>query len=202
MDRTTVAFALLIWLALTFACTRRAQERVASAPMPWRAIVLAALLVGVALAARPLTSAALCGAACVALVAAASGDAHTGYLFDAVTLPAAVVVAGLAMLFGQAQSAAWGVGILVGAFGSIVLLSRGQWLGLGDVKALYTLGAAFGPFEGLVAVFAACISAILTAVVGGRFARGTQVRFGPHLAVGAAFALIAGKPIVHGWMGL
>jgi leader peptidase (prepilin peptidase)/N-methyltransferase len=70
-------------------------------------------------------------------------------------------------------------------------------LGFGDVKAMYAVGAAFGPLESLVAIFAACVSGIVTVALAGRLQRGAELRFGPHLAVGAVVALVAGAPIAR-----
>lgn len=199
-----VGLSLLAWIALGFGLVRRA-ERSASAtalPAPWRAAGIAVVLAALAIIVRPLPDAALCAVVCIALVAAAGADARTGYLFDAITLPTALLVATLAIATGGAASAAWGVALCVGGFGALVLVSRGRLMGLGDVKALYAVGAAFGPLESLVAIFAACVSGIVAVALAGRFRRGAQLHFGPHLAAGAAFALVAGNPILHTWMGL
>jgi len=199
-----VAAGLFAWIALAFILAHHAEVKATAraAVLPWRAVVAAVLLATLALLVRPLAGAALCGVACIALIAAAASDARTGYLFDAITFPAAVLVALLALWTGAAQSAAAGVALMVGCFGSVVLVSRGRWMGLGDVKALYALGAAFGPLESLLAILVASLCAIAAATAVGGLRRGREIRFGPHLAAGAAFALIAGEPIVHGWMGL
>jgi len=43
----------------------------------------------------------------------------------------------------------------------------------------------------------ACASGLIAARLRGAFARGTELRFGPHLAVGSTFALAFGDPIVR-----
>jgi len=156
----------------------------------------------IALVVHPnLAAAAASGVACIALVVAAWADARTGFIFDALTLPAGALAASLAALSGAGGEAAAGVTLLVGTFGALVVFSRGRWMGLGDVKAMYALGAAFGPTESLVALLAACACGIVAAAWHGKIQRGYEVRFGPHLAAGAAFALAAGAPLVHGIMG-
>ncbi len=201
---TFVGLGLLGWLMLLTLIVRHAERKVSvhALPAPWPTLACAAILIAVALVVRPLWEASICGCACIALVAASGPDARTGYLFDAVTLPAAILVSALVVASGGAGSAAGGVALLVGAFGAVVFFSRGRLMGLGDVKAMYALGAAFGPLESLVAIFAACVSGIVVALVSARFARGSEVRFGPHLAAGSAVALVAGNPIVHRVMGL
>ncbi len=195
---------LVAWCALGLALVRRAECTVAASapPAPWRALALGAAVASLAVLLRPVPAAAACGTACIALVVASGPDARTGLLFDAITLPAAALVAALAIATGTTQTAAWGVALLVGGFGTVVVASRGRYLGLGDVKAMYAIGAAFGPFESLVAIFAACISGIVAATLRGRLVRGAELRFGPHLAIGSTFALVAGDPIVHRFLGL
>ena len=80
---------------------------------------------------------------------------------------------------------------------SLVLVSRGRWMGLGDVKAMFAVGAAFGPLESLVVIFCAAVSALAAAALAGRLRRGTELRFGPHLAAGTVFTLVAGDSIAR-----
>ncbi|MBC5800203.1 MAG: prepilin peptidase [Candidatus Eremiobacteraeota bacterium] len=204
MNVLVVGGCLCAWVAIAFAATQHAEAKLpgCTAALSRPAVVVAVLLALLALLSRPPAGAAVCGVACVALVAAAASDARTGYLFDAITFPTALLVASLALWTGAAHSAAAGVALMVGCFGGIVVVSRGRWMGLGDVKALYAVGAAFGPLESLLAIFAASLCAIVTSAVAGRLRRGHEIRFGPHLAAGAALVLVAGEPIVHGWMHL
>jgi leader peptidase (prepilin peptidase)/N-methyltransferase len=198
-----IAACLLAWTGLGFALSRLAERRVSSSaqPSPWRTALCALLLTPCALALRPLPEAALCAVACIALVAASGPDYRTGYLFDSITLPTALLVTVLAIATHATNAATWGVALLVVPFGSLVFVTRGRMLGLGDVKALYAVGAAFGPLESLVAIFAACLSGIVTVALAGRLKRGAELRFGPHLAAGSAFALVAGTPIARHLMG-
>ncbi len=170
-------------------------------PLPWRTVACALLVTPLALAVRPLPEAALCAVVCIALVAASGPDYRTGYLFDSVTLPTALLVTALAVATHATHAATWGVALLVVPFGALVLVTRGRMLGLGDVKAMYAVGAAFGPLESLVAIFAACMSGIVTVALAGRLRRGAELHFGPHLAAGSAFALVAGTSIAHRLMG-
>ena len=201
---TLVAISLVTWCAIAIALVRHAERRagMSRTSATWAVFALGTGIALLAVALRPGLAGAACGVACIALVVAGGADARTGLLFDAITLPAAILAAALAVASGASDLAAWGVALLVGAFGAVVVFSRGRYMGLGDVKAMYAIGAAFGPFESLVAIFAACASGIITAAIVGRFARGAEIRFGPHLAVGATFALIAGDTIVHHSLGL
>ena len=199
-----VAVGLFAWTAATFASVRVTERACGEhrIPSPLPAIGLAIALALSALALHPPLVAALVGATCIALVAAAGADARTGYLFDSVTLPAAIVAIALAIAGDRTSDAALAVFFVVGTFGGIVAFSRGRMMGLGDVKALYTIAVAFGPLESAIAIFAACVSGICAAGIGSRLRRGLEIRFGPHLAVGAAFTLVAGDAIVHRVLGI
>ena len=190
-----------VWIIAAIVLVRRCEAAVgAPAAEPPQTLAIAATACAastVALLARPLPQALAVALACAALVVAAAGDARTGYLFDHVTLPAAVVVAVAALLAGDGMRAAGGVALLVGLFGALVALSRGRLMGLGDVKAMYAMGAAFGPAESAIALFAACISGIATALVAGRMRRGAEIRFGPHLAFGSIVTAAAGDAVAH-----
>lgn len=201
-----IAAALLgVWAIAGFAFARGAEVRACGVQRSpsWCAIVTSALVGIAALCLRGSpASATACGLACIGLVVAADADVRTGYLFDAVTFPAALLVTIAVIISGSTFEAVCGVALLVGGFGAVVLLSRSRLMGLGDVKAMFALGAAFGPLESLLAIFAAAVSGIVVATFAGRLRRGTRVPFGPHLAAGSAFALVAGDHIVHHWMGL
>jgi len=188
-----VALGLAVWGAYAVARVRAAERRRA---FPWLEICGAAAIAACAplLGPSPVDSAAR-GVACIGLWSAAGADARTGYLFDAVTLPAAILAAAVAIGGGHAAQAAFGVLLLVGPFGAAVVLSRGTWMGLGDVKAMYALGAAFGPADAAVAVVAACLCGLTVALAAGRPQPSAQIPFGPHLAVGATVALVCGDAL-------
>ena len=189
-----IVLALAAWTAILCAISRRALLRaVGVAATPWLAIGSAVALCAFALLSRPLPAACTCGAACIALAIAADADARTGYLFDVLTLPSAGVVFSLACLTGTGLTALFGCIVPTALFGAIVLISQGRAMGLGDVKAMASLGAAFGPVESLFAIAAACASGIVEAGLRGGLRHRTEIRFGPHLAIGAAVALVWGE---------
>jgi len=194
-----VLTGLLLWVvAAMWLLARSERPLVVVGRNQWNVPLYAALvaLASVALRAPPV-AAASCGVACTALVVAGAGDAKTGYLFDAITLPAAILSAALAVAAGAGADAAAGVILVVGVFGFLVLASRGRLMGLGDVKAMFALGAAFGPLEFTIALFAACASGVVAAALRRSLQRGSEVRFGPHLALGGAVALLLGDPLSH-----
>jgi leader peptidase (prepilin peptidase)/N-methyltransferase len=195
---------LLAWVPLAIALAARGESRLAPqvGSSAWRAAVLPALAVVAVCCLRPAASAVPCGLATIGLVAAAFVDARTGYLPDTITAPVAALSALAAAAVGSAGAAVAGVLLLVGGFGALVGVSRGRLMGLGDVKAMYAIGAAFGPAEAVFAVGTACLSGIAAAAFSGRLRAGSELRFGPHLAVGCAIAVACGDRFVHGMLGL
>ncbi len=190
---------LSAWSITSVLLAHRAERRLAGGAARFPLLELACTLAVTtcALVVRAPADAALRGGASIGLIAAAGADARTGYLFDAVTIPAAAVVAIFAVVSGNASSAMHGVVLLVGTFGAVLVLSRGRLIGRGDVKAMYAVGAAFGPVEALLVVFTACVSGLLVSALCGGVRRRASVAFGPHLAVGGSLTLIAGPAILR-----
>jgi len=195
------ALGLACWLVFATVVVRRAESRVAGAtlPAPWPAVAISIAISAAALASRPLSAALTGSVVCIALVAAAGADRRTGYLFDAITLPTAIVVAALAVGFGLGEPATLGVVVIVGLFGLVYLATHGTAMGLGDVKALYGVGAALGPVGALVTVCVASFAGLGAAALGGSLRARQAVAFGPYLAVGAAFALLVADPLMRSY---
>ena len=200
-----VSFALAVWSVAGYLILRAAELRaVGSATRlswPTAALALGSVVCAPFVRETPIAAVA-CGVTCIGLALAAAADARTGYLFDAITMPTGALVSILAIFGNSILESALGALMLAGTFGAIVVCSRGRMMGLGDVKAAYAIGAAFGPLETPLAILAACVSGLLAAAFAGRLRAGATVSFGPHLAVGSTFALVAGDFIVHRIMGL
>ncbi len=201
MHHLATALGLAAWTALVTIRSERAESHLGIAA-PNRILRMTACVPIVIFASflADGTTVLASAVASIAVTIAAFGDARTGYIFDAITFPAACLTGVVAIASGDASIAAGGVAFLVGTFGALHVLSRGRAIGLGDVKAMYAIGAGFGPLAALVAIFAASISGIVAAIAStvrkGR--RPAEIRFGPHLAFGATFALVAARAIVHG----
>jgi leader peptidase (prepilin peptidase)/N-methyltransferase len=87
----------------------------------------------------------------------------------------------------------------------IVLISRGRWMGLGDVKLAFFIGLFLGFPQVLVALFlafflGAIIGIGLIVFLGKTFK--SEVPFGPFLAVGTLVALFWGEKIVNFYLKL
>lgn len=100
----------------------------------------------------------------------------------------------------------WGIVVGVGALGFLVLITRGKGMGLGDVKLGALIGVSLGGVLALLALWAAFL---LGAVVGTGLVlakrarwRGTELSFGPFLALGWLVAVCWGEPILAWYTGL
>lgn len=122
----------------------------------------------------------------------------------------------LGVLFVIARSVVYGdvsvlsmlgaVAILSGIYAALYVVSRGQWIGLGDVK----LGAGLALFLGdwklaFLALFLAnligCII-VLPGLVRQKLDSGSQIAFGPLLMMGMVISFVFGAAIISWFMGL
>ena len=101
--------------------------------------------------------------------------------------------------------------LLLSAFGAatfflaIVLVSRGKWMGIGDIKLAFLMGLFLGFPNILVALFLAfSIGAIigLGLIVSGKKTLKSEVPFGPFLVTGTFIALFFGGQIIHWYLNL
>ncbi len=92
-----------------------------------------------------------------------------------------------------------------GFFLSIVLLSRGKWMGVGDIKLAFLMGIFLGFPNILVALFLAFfIGAIMGIglIIFGKKSPKEEVPFGPLLVTGTFMALLWGQRIVEWYLNL
>jgi len=96
--------------------------------------------------------------------------------------------------------------ILAGLFFlSIVLFSRGKWMGVGDVKLAFFMGLFLGFPNILIALFLAFfIGAIIGIglIISGKKTLKSEVPFGPFLVVGTFIALFWGQAIINWYLNL
>jgi len=95
-----------------------------------------------------------------------------------------------------------GVGILSGLYLLLWVVSKGQWIGLGDVKLGLALALLLGDWKlAFIALFAAnvigCIM-VIPGMIAGKISRKTHVPFGPLLIIGGVLATLGGQQIL-GW---
>ncbi len=90
-------------------------------------------------------------------------------------------------------------------FGAIVLMSRGKWMGVGDVKLAFFMGLFLGFPNILIALFLAFfIGAIIGIglIISGKKTLKSEVPFGPFLVVGTFTALFWGQAIINWYLNL
>jgi prepilin signal peptidase PulO-like enzyme (type II secretory pathway) len=94
------------------------------------------------------------------------------------------------------------VAILSGLYLLLYVVSRGRWIGFGDVKLGLGLGLLLGDWQlAFLALFLANLIGCLIVIplmVQGKVTRTTQVPFGPLLILGAIIAKLFGMTII-GW---
>ncbi len=93
----------------------------------------------------------------------------------------------------------WGVFFLAGLFGAFYVISRGAWIGFGDVKLAVVLGLLVGgPLMALLLVFLASVFGSILAVpllIKGWAKPTTQIPFGPFLLVATVVVVMFGNHI-------
>lgn len=94
------------------------------------------------------------------------------------------------------------VTILSGMYLVLWLVSKGKWIGFGDVKLGLVLALFLGDWRvAFVALFAAnligCLL-VLPGLLSGKMSRSTRVPFGPLLIVGGVLAMWTGQQVI-GW---
>ena len=101
---------------------------------------------------------------------------------------------------------ALGVGIVSGLFYALHKMSKGKWIGFGDVKLGISLGLlAGGAVEAcMLLFFASFIGVLISAplVAAGKAGRKTKLPFGPLLIAGAFIVQLFGARILDWYMAL
>lgn len=101
---------------------------------------------------------------------------------------------------------AFAVLILSGLYFAIWILSKGKWIGFGDVKLGLALALLLADYKlAFVALFAANLIGCLIVIPGmikGTLTRTTHVPFGPLLILGFVIAGLVGQQIVDAYMNL
>ncbi len=98
-----------------------------------------------------------------------------------------------------------GVIIIAGFFGLQYLVSKGRWIGLGDVKLGIFLGLVFGVGKSLMllmlAYFSGAMVGVLLILLGKRQLSG-KMPFGTFLAFSGIMMVLYGQSLIHWYLGL
>ncbi len=90
-------------------------------------------------------------------------------------------------------------------FLAIVLISRGKWMGVGDIKLAFLMGLVLGFPNILVALFSAfLIGAIIGIglIAAGKKTLKSEVPFGPFLVTGTFMAIFWGEKLINWYFNL
>jgi prepilin signal peptidase PulO-like enzyme (type II secretory pathway) len=128
-------------------------------------------------------------ASVAAVTVCAATDSFSGYVFDAVTLPAGVAILTFAWFQHHLPAAAAGALTAGTAMGLLYVVTLGRGIGLGDVKLACCIGSALGAYDSLLSLGVAFVSGGVYAaylLLTRRRSRGDEMRFAPYLAAGMA----------------
>jgi len=92
-----------------------------------------------------------------------------------------------------------------GFFAVIILISRGKWMGVGDIKLGFLMGLLLGWPSILVALFLAFMTGAIIGIgliAGNKKTLKSEVPFGPFLVFGTLVALFYGQTIVNWYFNL
>ena len=96
--------------------------------------------------------------------------------------------------------------MLGGVYLALWSVSKGKWVGFGDVKLGLVLGLLLGAWElAFLTLFLANIFgliAVLPAMITKKIGRGSQIPFGPMLLLGFIVSLYVGRDIITAYFGL
>lgn len=150
----------------------------------------------------------------VGLVALAVYDLKWMLLPDVIVFPliglAALQVLGRFILFDgswqELMGSLTGAAVISGIFYGIFALSKGTWIGFGDVKLAIVLGLlAGGVVPALLVLFVASVIGSLLAlplVLTGRASRKSHLPFGPMLIAGVVVVVLFGQAIIDWYANL
>lgn len=126
-------------------------------------------------------------------------------ILDRFTVPAMALAIALNLWLGlvPAWSVLLGGIVLAGFFWIQFALSKGTWVGGGDIRMGALMGLMLGLEQGLVALFIAYVLGAIVGVVmmaSGKATRKTPVPFGSFLAVATLVALFSGERMVDWYL--
>lgn len=97
-----------------------------------------------------------------------------------------------------------GIVVLAGSYGLLYAVSKGKWVGFGDVKLGVFMGAALGGPSALLILLLANVIGFLVVIPGlaaGKLTRKSRVPFGPFLIAAFFIAGLFGNAIITWYLG-
>ncbi|MCR4313891.1 MAG: prepilin peptidase [Candidatus Uhrbacteria bacterium] len=126
-------------------------------------------------------------------------------IIDRFTIPAMIFAILMNLWLGTVPAWSLLVGslVLAGFFWVQFAISKGTWVGGGDIRMGALMGFMLGLEQGLVALFLAYMFGAAVGIVMmacGKATRKTPVPFGSFLAVATLVTLFAGQPLIHWYL--
>ncbi|WKZ29392.1 MAG: prepilin peptidase [Patescibacteria group bacterium] len=133
-------------------------------------------------------------------------DLRDMVVFDSVTLPAAAIAFLANVALGAKPLSLLGAAAIGGGFFLLqYAISRGRWIGGGDIRIGAMMGMMLGFPHVLLALFAAYIGGALVALsllAAGKAKWSGQMAFGTFLSAATVLALFFGQPVVNAYASL
>lgn len=133
-------------------------------------------------------------------------DLKEGLILDRVTLPAIVLLGALSLALGMSPlSLALGILLGAGFFALQFWISKGRWIGGGDIRLGALLGALLGPAALGLALLIAYVSGAtigLLLIAANRKKWTSRLAFGTFLSAAAVYALYFGGPTIRWYVGM
>lgn len=108
-------------------------------------------------------------------------------------------------LLSVAQDITFGLASVAGIYGALYFVSKGEWVGFGDVKLGVFMGLILGWQGGLLAVMLANVIAFLWVAPGlvtHRIDRKTRIPFGPFLIIATVISLLFAKQLIAAYLSV
>lgn len=141
-----------------------------------------------------------------ALVMVFMFDYRASVIPDRVTIPAMIVAIVLNVILGMPVLELLLGGLVVGGFFAIqLILSRGRWVGGGDVRMGMLMGFILGPILGIVGLFLSYVSGAFVGVIlllTKKRSMDSHVPFGTFLALATFAAMFFGDQLVNWYLNL
>ncbi len=130
-------------------------------------------------------------------------------VFPLITVGIAAIALQATVFHGGASAlitAGWGVLLTAGLFYMLYVVSRGRWIGFGDIKLAIALGLFVGgPVPALLLIFIASLAGSLAAVpllLRGKPIGTTRIPFGPFLMLATVIVMLFGAPLNSWYINL
>lgn len=127
-------------------------------------------------------------------------------ILDRFTIPAMILAIVFNLWLGMsAWSLIAGAAFIGGFFLLQYVISRGKWIGDGDIRMGVLMGLMLGLSQGLVALFLSYVigaAASLLLLACKKATPQTRIPFGTFLSIGTFLALVAGEPLLDWYLGL